>query len=280
VTRPDFSIDLLHAPTPFRRAFATHTILTLLSAVHRPIKPLSIDGEVTVQSMRYEPQVQLASIVLVGRFNPAIFSPAWFAKVGIISDAELDESKVGIVHSEVTQFSLDRFKIDVFPERFSITTPNEPFVQILDDTLSTFQQLPHSLVTVFGINYEIHFNLDSADQRIALGRALAPVTPWKDFGQRLGGSTPDRVGGLVSLVMQETPTDRDIGYRQVKIERSAILRSPASVMMHVNDHFEIVNAKAEDGAEPGMKLLRERFDGSLIEAKKIVAQLMKFAEEL
>lgn len=230
--------------------------------------------------MRYEPQVQLASIVLLGRFNPAIFSPAWFAKVGIISDAELYESKISIVHPEVTQFSLDKFKIDVFPERFAITTSNEPFIQILDDTLSTFHQLPHSPVKVFGINYEIHFNLNSGDQRIALGRALAPVTPWKDFGQRLGGGRPDQVGGLVSLVMQETPTDRDLGYRQVKIERSAILGAPTSVMMHVNDHFEIANHKGEDGAETGMKLLRERFDGSLIEAKKIVAQLMKFAEEL
>ena len=84
----------------------------------------------------------------------------------------------------------------------------------------------------------------------------------------------------MSLVMQETPTDRDLGFRQVKIERSAILPAPTSVMMHVNDHFEFVNPKDEDGAEPGMKLLRERFDGSLIEAKKIVTQLMNFAEEL
>jgi hypothetical protein len=229
--------------------------------------------------MRYEPQIQLASIVLLGRFNPAIFSPAWFAKVGIISDAELAEStdRASLVHSELTQFSLERFKIDVFPERFAITTPSEPFTQILDDTLSTFHNLPHSPVNKLGINYEIHFNLDSGEQKIALGRALAPVTPWKDFGRRLGESTPDRVGGLMSLVMQETPTDRDRGYRQVKIEPSAMLRAPTGVMIHVNDHFEIVNAKDEDGAQSGMKLLRERFDGSVIEAKKIVTQLMEFA---
>jgi len=230
--------------------------------------------------MRYEPQVQLASIVLLWRFNPAIFSPAWFAKVGIISGAELDESKVNIIHPEVTQFSLDRFKIDVLQERFSITTSNEPFVQILDDTLSTFYHLPHSPVKAFGINYEIHFNLDSADQRIALGRALAPVVPWKDFGRRLGGGTPERLGGLVSLVMQETPTDREIGSRQAKIERSPILRGLSGVMLHVNDHFEIVNPKDEDGAGAGMELLRERFDGSVIEAKKIAGELMSFAEEL
>ena len=87
---------------------------------------------------RYKSDVQSASIVLVGRFNPAIISPGWLLKVGIISEGEFETSNVVIIHPEVTQFSIERFKIEVLPQRFSITTAGEPYVQILDDVVGIF----------------------------------------------------------------------------------------------------------------------------------------------
>jgi hypothetical protein len=233
--------------------------------------------------MRYEPEIQSASIVLLGRFNPAIFSPAWFAKIGVLSEEELETTILKVNHPEITQFSLERLAVEVFPDRFVISTPSEPFVRILDDVLMTFHQLPHSPVRVFGINYEIHFKLASPKQRVALGRALAPLQPWSDFGKRMGENEddPNRTGGLVTLVMQESgPPDREIGFRQVRVERSQVGRGNSGVRMHINDHFEVPNLKDEEGAHPALNLLRQRFDESLNEAKNIVTQMMNFAAEL
>src|SRR5262249_38735766 len=131
---------------------------------------------------RYEPDVQSASIVLVGRFNPAIISPAWLLKIGVISKGEFETSNVVVIHPEVTQFSIERFQIEILPQRLVITTAGEPYVQILDDVVGIFTALPHSPIKVFGVNFEIHFKLQAPEQRVVLGRTLAPVAPWGEFG--------------------------------------------------------------------------------------------------
>ena len=133
---------------------------------------------------------------------------------------------------------------------------------------------------MFGVNFEIHFKLHAPEQRVALGRTLAPVAPWGEFGKRLESKHPDRVGGMVTLTMQENRPADDPGYRQVKIERSSLVRSNSAVMMHVNNHFELQNTKDEDGAQPALVLLQQRFDASIVEAKKIVFDMMEFASTL
>ena len=76
--------------------------------------------------MRYTPELQSASIVLVGKLNPPIFSPAWFAKIGVLTDQELEVTSTQIIHPEIAQFMLERFRLEVMPNRFMITTPVEP----------------------------------------------------------------------------------------------------------------------------------------------------------
>jgi hypothetical protein len=230
---------------------------------------------------RYDPDVQSASIVLVGRFNPAIVSPGWLLKVGVMSEGEFETSNIVIIHPEITQFSIERFRIEVLPQRFTITTAGEPYVQILDDVVVIFTQLPHSPIKMFGVNLEIHFKLHAAEQRVALGRALAPVAPWGEFGKRLESKHLDDVGGMVTLTMQENrPATDDPGYRQVKIERSSLVRSNSAVMMNINNHFELRNTRDEDGAHPALALLQQRFDASIVDAKKIVFDMMEFASTL
>src|SRR5215207_2918217 len=65
--------------------------------------------------------------------------------------------------------------------------------QILDDVLAIFSELPHSPIKLFGVNLEVHFKLQAPAQRLALGRTLAPVAPWGEFGKCLESKDLDRV---------------------------------------------------------------------------------------
>ena len=42
------------------------------------------------------------SIVALGSFNPAIFHPIWFARQGLIRDAEAEAAEIQVVSPEVT----------------------------------------------------------------------------------------------------------------------------------------------------------------------------------
>ena len=158
---------------------------------------------------------------------------------------------------------------------------SEPYITVFDIAKVIFSDLlPHTPLTMLGINFDVHFRLQTPEQRIALGRALAPVGPWGTFGNRMEPDKKGRVGGMVSLTMQELNfDDRPGGHRNVKIEPSIQLHSAAGVYMQVNDHYTLELADGV-GAEAVMSLLEKSFDKSIIEAKRIVAEMMKFASEL
>jgi hypothetical protein len=232
----------------------------------------------------YDLENPACAIVLVGTFNPAIFSPAWFAKTEIITQREFDEATTQIIHSEVAQFDVVRFRVDIQQTRFQINTSIAPFVTIMDDVRRIFgEKLPHTPVSAFGINFHGHFKVDTPEQRIALGRRLAPTAPWGSFGNRLEDSAaaPDAASGLISLVMQETrPQGRTSGARRVEIQPSRKVDGLRGVFIAVNDHFDVEGTRPEDGATKAMDLLAAEFDKSEQEYRRIVSEMMDFAASL
>ena len=120
--------------------------------------------------MRYEPEIQTLSIVLLGKFNPAIFSPSWLAKAKIITEAEAEAATVNLIHPEIAQFTVEKFRFEVQKERFQVTTTVEPFVQLLDAVVNLFkEQLPHTPTDKMGINYR---------GPLPLGDRGATCCPW------------------------------------------------------------------------------------------------------
>jgi hypothetical protein len=52
-----------------------------------------LDRSPRVAGMRIKPQLDQATIVLVGRFNPAIFQPAWFALHKMLGQKEAESAE-------------------------------------------------------------------------------------------------------------------------------------------------------------------------------------------
>ena len=56
--------------------------------------------------MLIESEIEIGFVVLLGRLNPVIFQPQWFARHGLITDEFADEAHVEIIHHECSQFHL------------------------------------------------------------------------------------------------------------------------------------------------------------------------------
>ena len=58
--------------------------------------------------MRIAPEISGAAIVLLGDFNPAILTPAWFAMHELLPKAVADSANMEVAHRQATVFSTER----------------------------------------------------------------------------------------------------------------------------------------------------------------------------
>ncbi|MYB34108.1 MAG: hypothetical protein F4X92_03065 [Gammaproteobacteria bacterium] len=189
-----------------------------------------------------QPESIACSIVLLGQFNPAIFHPAWLEAKGIetLGTAAYDGDL--LTHRDVASFSIDDRSYHVRPDRFQIETPAPPWVTILDITIKIFaEHLMHTPITAFGVNRTVHFRLSNISSRIKLGRMLAPIEPWGEYGQGMVTDDVGLTGGLQSLVMRQiNPVpDEYSSETSVTIEPSVKISDHTGVYMHVNCHHAL-----------------------------------------
>ena len=69
--------------------------------------------------MRIEPEIGGCSIVLLGHFNPLIFSPLWFARNKLSTEAQAEEAIASIIHPEVAILKIGKMQLQVQHTRFS-----------------------------------------------------------------------------------------------------------------------------------------------------------------
>ena len=225
--------------------------------------------------MRIEPEIDGVSVILVGSFNPAIFTPAWFALHGLLPEGIADSADLAVAHKQMTMFNADWLRLEVTPDQFNVETVQAPHVRIHDLVLRVFgEHLHHTPLTAFGLNRNVHFQVGSLAARDQLGRILAPVEPWGPWAQELG--LDGEHGGMTSLTMtQVDPEGRPAGGRiNVKVEPSIrIGNGRTGVFVGVNDHY------AADDARPSaagrlMDLLEGNFQTSLSRSEQIINHIM------
>ena len=226
--------------------------------------------------MRIDPEIVGVDIVLLGDFNPAIFSPRWFSANDLIRETAADGADVRVIHQEVADFTADWLRIQVTRDKFIAASLQAPFARLRDLVHGVFHEcLFHTPLRAFGINYLVHFLVDSLATRDRLGTALVPLEPWGPWRERLnlGG----RHGGMTSLrVSQTRPAGREEGGQiNVVVEPSNRVGSSSGtgVFVSVNDHF------AGDGdAERLMATLANEFEASLDQSGQIVDHIMSLAQ--
>jgi hypothetical protein len=228
------------------------------------------------RDMRIEPEIAGVSTVLLGHLNPAIFTPAWFARQGILSAEQADAAEVIIIHPQIAHFRMDWLVLRVEPERFSADTSEAPYARLLDLVVRTFREfLPHTPLGRLGINRTVHFSVGSQHNRDRIARMLAPREPWGEWGPFIDRGEGENQGGLLSLTMQQRQLDdRNRGHVQAKIEPSVRLPGRAGIFMEVNDHYEVEDPGNVAGSEEIIGIPESRFDESLRRSEWIIDQIM------
>lgn len=232
--------------------------------------------------MLIEPKIAGASIVLVGNFNPAILSPDWFIRHGLVNEQAVQRDDPDfIVHPQVAQFKLDWCQIVVETGKFSISSSKDPLILIMDLTVRTFSEfLPHTPLRQLGINRQVHFQVASPDVRDAIGFRLAPPDAWGDWGRHISARSDQKRGGLRSLIMQQQVFDDDrTGYISTTVQPSGQITAGLGVFVQVNDHYEATEQEPARGTAEIVALLKDRFEASLTNSDGIIDQIMRLAHE-
>src|SRR5260370_4719802 len=127
------------------------------------------------------PEISGATVVLVGSFNPKIFQPEWFARQQLLPQAEADASDIKLIVQQVCHFETERFIMQVTEERFlAATKPNANPAPLRDLVQGAFYILEHTPVTAMGLNYQMHFAMESEKVWHQIGDKLAPKEGWKE----------------------------------------------------------------------------------------------------
>ncbi len=211
------------------------------------------------------PEIEGATIVLIGSFNPKIFQPAWFAAEDLIRKEEAETASIEVIHHKVTSFSTDWFSLQVTDGRFTASTAQSPSYNPLQDlVLSTFRLLRHTPIHMMGLNWNFHFLMASEDAWHALGHRLAPQEPWNNILEN---------PGMRSLTMEMVRPDAFGGYIRVRVEPS--VRIHPGVFIHVNDHYQVKDPEASQGCDEIIDILDSEWSKSLERSSKMSLSLME-----
>ncbi len=232
--------------------------------------------------MRIKPEISSVSVVLLGNFNPAIFTPAWFALHGLLPEGAADNAELQVAHPTLTMFSTEWLQFEATTDRFLAVTQSAPNIRIRDFVARVFgEHLFHTPVNALGVNRDVHFRAPSQRARDQVGRVLAPVDPWLPCVEKLGLALDSEYGGMRSLTMVDTrPEGRPLGGQvQVTVEPSVRIDNGRSgIYVSVNDHYAANSADAKGNAQL-LAFLENDFDSSIRRSDAIIDHIMSLAKE-
>jgi hypothetical protein len=202
-----------------------------------------------------EPEEGGINVVSVGKFNPAIFQPAWFLSNGLIGAEqakgavrakELEDISLEGVHPEATAFRAGWLEVQVTRDRCVLGTSELSSRQALFDfVINTFTLLSHTPVGAFGVNVGAHFRLHDEAKWNSLGDRLAPKDLWQGILDR---------PGLRTLTMEEPREEKDnIPAGWFRIEVGPSIRVPVGLFTATNEHFDLSD---KDEFRSGGELVR------------------------
>jgi hypothetical protein len=226
--------------------------------------------------MKIAPEISGASVVVIGSFNPAIFHPSWLFQNEVEPKVEDDLVNLEVCHRDISRFAINGTIYSIDQDRFHIGTNTAPWVQILDKTVLLFTDLlPHTPGRAFGINRDIHFRVDSTERRMEIGRRLAPIEPWGEFGTTMNAKKTQDSGGMLSLTMRSLEESAGFNItKNVKVEPSSQLTNENGIYMQVNFHF---SPKDDATMSESIGFLQESFQDRINEAEDIFNTIMELA---
>lgn len=218
-------------------------------------------------------------MILLGDFNPAIFTPAWFALHNLLPKGAADSADLKVAHPQTTSFTADWLQLNVLVDQFSAETKQAPHIRLCDLVVRVFREhLFHTPLLALGINRQVHFRVRDFHARDRIGRTLAPVDAWGAWAAELGDG--GRQGGMTSVTMTQVNIQgRSLDDKiNVTIEPSNRVGVDVDgVYARVNDHYAVTAADGRP-TEHLMDVLERNFESSVRRSDALIDHVMSLAQ--
>lgn len=228
--------------------------------------------------MRENAQLEQINIVLLGKFNPAIFQPLWLSQVNLIGKDKGNTANIEVLSNSYTKFSIDsQFILETTQERFQITGLSLYPELIKDFVISCFGEvLKETPIHAIGINWSNHFDVGSFETRDKIGNLLAPKTAWGRWGEEMENSSKLLRGGMMTISMKQiSQVEPDDEYVVAKVEPSPILPNESGIYVDVNNHYGLSNGRV---FHPVTFVLEENWQKSIDRSRAIFKQVKSLTE--
>jgi hypothetical protein len=216
-------------------------------------------------------EIDAVSLVILGKFNPAIFHPQWFARFNLLGPKETEESKVEITHRDISIFTAGWVKVQITQDQAILETSDPTKKnEIRDLALGTFHILEHTPLTAFGINTVRHYKTESEKTWHSIGDYFAPKKSWEALfdGQKLRT-------GLNAMIISGDRSGCSASRIQIQIGPSE--RVTSGVCIKINQHYDLPKADDDSGTQPALdrfaEWLQEDFEGFIQYSDKVAAHL-------
>lgn len=232
--------------------------------------------------MRIKPETDLATIVLLGKFNPSIFTPAWFGWNKLIPAGVANKVNLQICHPQFTAFDAGWFTLEVRSDLFRLSTAQPFFINLCDLAVRIFREkLPHTPLTALGINKEIQYCVKNLDERMKLGRKLAPIEPWGDWGREIEHN--EIASGMKVLTMSQmkpkvTGRSPNCSMNVTVSPFDRFEDGRIGINVSTNDHYAIENENSQTATSEIINLLQTNFERSVKQSDRIINHIMSLVE--
>jgi hypothetical protein len=188
------------------------------------------------------------SVVVLGRFNPAIFSPAWLRLRKLIGQTDSDQANLQVILPVFSSFSTDWFQLQAREDLLQLSTSMvQDFDRLRDLAVGILTVLGETPVHSVGINREIHWLASSVDAYHVFGDALAPKEFW---GKEL------KLPGTQTVAIQATRPDLWAGWIQVTVQPSAVVRL-LGIFAQYNDHYWLKRVSEQPNTRSDFEIITE-----------------------
>jgi hypothetical protein len=235
--------------------------------------------------MAHKPDMFGATVIGIGKFNPAIISADWLERNGLIGreDAEAARQRTSmIVAHQVSQLETDWFAIQVVETQFSVASKGVVTGAIRDLAAGILGLLPQTPIDAIGVNFFGHFRMISEKDYHRIGDVFAPKSIWDELFP-----TSECHVGLADLTIAvhrknaegKVVATKDL--RRISLQPSGSISN--GVYLMVNDHRDLSNTDALAGrtpAERAAQIVDSEWEGIRTSAESLFDQLLSKALSL
>ena len=213
-----------------------------------------------------------AQIVLVGDFNPPIFSPEWLNANGLLGDDDTTDAKEHeslVISPTISRFETEWFSLQVIQQQFVLASKGPVTPLIRDLAIGIFTLVDQTPVSGIGHNFWADYKMPSAQEWHKVGDILAPKKIWRSVNPDENQSI-----GMSDLTIEIDPVKRcevNTTGQKVRLTVAYSRQIQNGVSFFINNHYPISPDKImkTSSARSGVDLISKRWETDLQESKRM-----------